>query len=403
MRILLSTYFYLPHVGGLSTYVDTLKQGLEQLGHEVDVFAHHPDMAHYYMSNNGRKLKKSLIEERVHGQLSAYYEQHMPHVEHWIRWRDIERYCFEIAAASFGLESYDLIHTQDIVSTRALWRVKPKKTPLVATIHGCIATEFLHNGEVTGKNTLAWKYAAAEELYGATSSHATVVPSRWLQQLMVSDFGIPNRHVKVMPYGIDVDAFMARTQQPTEISAAEGTKVIVCPARLVPVKGHKYLIDALARLKQDRTDWVCWLLGNGPLKEELQQQTQRLGLQEHVLFLGDRADVPALLKKSDIFALASLQDNLPFSVMEAQLAGTPVVTAGAGGIPEMVQHGKTGFICLPGQSNALYIHLKRLLDNPGLRAQMSKQAQEWATEYWSMSRMMTETMELYEEVTNQPS
>ncbi|WP_036633377.1 glycosyltransferase, partial [Paenibacillus massiliensis] len=77
--------------------------------------------------------------------------------------------------------------------------------------------------------------------------------------------------------------------------------------------------------------------------------------------------------------------------------------AGAGGIPEMVQHGKTGFICLPGQSNALYIHLKRLLDNPGLRAQMSKQAQEWATEYWSMSRMMTETMELYEEVTNQPS
>lgn len=127
MNILLTTYFYLPHVGGVSTYVDTLKRELERLGHRVDVFAHHPDMQHYYMPNNGRTLVKSKVKDRIYEKMYAYYEQQMKHVDPWIRWRDIERYCFEAAASIFGLQKYDLIHTQDIVSTRALWRVKARR------------------------------------------------------------------------------------------------------------------------------------------------------------------------------------------------------------------------------------------------------------------------------------
>ncbi len=75
MKILLSTYFYLPHVGGVSTYVDILKNELEKMGHEVDVFAHYPDMEKYYMPNNGRTLEKFKIKEFVYEKVYTYYEQ----------------------------------------------------------------------------------------------------------------------------------------------------------------------------------------------------------------------------------------------------------------------------------------------------------------------------------------
>lgn len=399
MNVLLTTYFYLPHVGGVSTYVDILKQELERMGHQVDIFAHHPDMEKYYMPNNGRTLEKAKIKDLVYEKVYTFFDQQMQHVDPWIRWREIERYCFEAAALAFGLKKYDLIHTQDIVSTRALWRAKPKDTPLIATIHGCLATEFIYSGEITGKQTLPWKYAAAEEFYGAISSDATIVPTRWLQDLAVSEFGAPRKHMKVIPYGMDIDAFQERIEQWTALRAQPDKKVLICPARLVPVKGHRHLLDALAMLKQVRDDWVCWFLGDGPLRDELMHQCRSLNLEEHVLFMGSRSDVPSLLKLAHLFVLPSLQDNLPFSVMEAQIAGKAVVVSDAGGIPEMVSHGKTGLISPAGQSEPMYRNLRRVLEDDNLRRRLGEQAQQWAMHHWSIQTMMKQTLDVYESVT----
>ncbi|MCS7458827.1 glycosyltransferase family 4 protein [Paenibacillus doosanensis] len=400
MNILLTTYFYLPHVGGVSTYVDNLKKELERMGHQVDVFAHHPDMEKYYMPNNGRVLEKSKIKNLIYEKVYAYYEQYMPHVDPWIRWRDIERYCFETAAAAFGLNKYDLIHAQDIVSARALWRAKPKGTPLVATIHGCLATEFIYSGEITSKQSLPWKYAAAEELYGAISSDATIVPTRWLKRLSMSEFKVPGEHLRIIPYGIDIGAFQERMEQWTAFRGPQDKKVIICPARLVPVKGHKHLLTALARLKQVRSDWVCWIVGDGPLMHELRQQSSSLSLDPYVQFLGSRSDVPALLKQAHVFVLPSLQDNLPFSVMEAQIAGKAVVVSDAGGIPEMVAHGKTGLVSPAGQSEAMFNNLHLILGDDVLRRRLGEQAKRWALHHWSLPVMMDATLDVYESATH---
>lgn len=398
MRVLLSTYFSLPHVGGLSAYVDILKKELESMGHEVDVFAHHPSMQAYYMPNLGRTLDKAKIKELIYKKVLAYFDKYMPYVEKWIRWREIERYCFETAAATFGLRKYDLIHTQDIISTRALWRSKPKGTPLIASIHGCLATEFIYSGDISGKHTLRWKYVSAEEYYGATSSNATIVPTNWLKNLYAAEFRIPASRLKVISYGMDIRAFQKKMEQPTTIKAPSGKKVLICPARLVPVKGHKHLLDALAMLKRDRDDWVCWLLGDGPLKNELTQQSRSLGLEDNVMFLGARSDVPALLKQSHVFVLPSLQDNLPFAVMEAQIAGKAVVVSDAGGIPEMVSHGKTGFISPNGQSEPMYQNLRHVLADDVLRKRLGEQAEQWVMRHWSIETMMEPTLDVYEAV-----
>ncbi|MFD1178277.1 glycosyltransferase family 4 protein [Paenibacillus puldeungensis] len=403
MNILLTTYFYLPHVGGVSTYVDMLKSELTRLGHQVDVFAHHPDMQHYYMPNNGRTLVKAKIKDQLYEKVYAYYEQQMKHVDPWIRWRDIERYCFEAAVSAFGLQKYDLIHTQDIVSTRALWRVKPKGTPLVATIHGCLATEFIHTGEVTGKDTLSWKYAAAEEFYGMMSSNATIVPTQWLKALAMTEFAVPGRHLQVIPYGMDIASFQQRINRARKEKGQSEKKVLICPARLVQVKGHKVLFEALSMLKEVRDDWVCWLLGDGPLENELRMKSKHMGLSEHVQFLGSRADVPELLQQADVFVLPSLQDNLPFSIIEAQIAGKALVVSDAGGIPEMVNHGATGLVCPAGQSEPLFRNLRKVLENSRLHNRLGEQAKRWAKEHWSIQTMMDKTLKVYDAVTKPPT
>ncbi|WP_100404803.1 glycosyltransferase family 4 protein [Bacillus solitudinis] len=395
MRILLATYWYLPHVGGVSTHVYALKQELERLGHEVDILAHHPDMQKYYMPNNGRFLEKSKVKDLIYEKVLGFYKENISQVDPWIRWREIERYSYEAAASVFGLTKYDLIHTHDIVSTRAIWRVKPKEVPLIATIHGCLATEHIIGGEIKNRDSLQWQYVSAEEFYGTTSSNITIVPTQWLKDVMINDFNIPAEHVTVIPYGMDIDRFMEKMEKSPKLERPTDKKLIVCPARLVPVKGQQYLLDALARLKQERTDWLCWIIGDGKSRRQLEQQAEQLNIVEEVTFLGNREDVPTLLKQADIFVLPSLQDNQPFSVMEAQVAAKVVVVSNSGGIPEMVEHGKTGFIVPAGESEPLFKNLKKLLANDALRNELAESAQKFALEQWSLQTMMDRIFEVY--------
>ncbi|MGM0923593.1 MAG: glycosyltransferase family 4 protein [Bacillota bacterium] len=398
MKILLATYWYLPHVGGVSTHVYGLKRELEQLGHEVDVLAHHPDMQKYYMPNNGRFLEKPKVKDLIYEKVLGFYKENISQVDPWIRWREIERYSYEAAAAVFGLTKYDLIHSHDIVSTRALWRVKPKEVPLISTIHGCLATEHIISGEIKSRESLQWKYASAEEYYGSTSSNITIVPTKWLKELLVSDFNVPADHVTVIPYGMDIEKFMEQTEKFPKLERPTDKKIIICPARLVPVKGHEFLLDALAKLKQTRTDWLCWIIGDGETRKQLEHQAAQLNLADEVTFFGKREDVPSLLKQADIFVLPSLQDNQPFSVMEAQTAGKAVVVTDAGGIPEMVDNGKTGLLVASGESEPLFEKLEKLLEDDDLRNELAENAQKIAVEKWSLQTMMDNICEVYENI-----
>ncbi len=395
VRILLATYWCLPHVGGVSTYVYDLRRELERLGHEVDILAHYPDMQKYYMPNNGRFLEKPKVKDLIYEKVLGFYNQQLPQADPWIRWREIERYCYETAATVFGLNRYHLIHTQDIISTRALWRVKPKDVPLVATIHGCLATEYLISGEIQERGTLPWAYAAAEEYFGTTSSNITIVPTKWLKNLFVNEFKVPSDHLEIIPYGMDIDLFLQKIHQHPKLERPSDHKVIACPARLVPVKGHKHLLDALAMLKDERTDWICWIIGDGPLRKQLEQQRNQLKLEDHVIFLGNRKDVPSLLHQADIVVLPSLQDNQPFAIMESQVVGKPVVVSDAGGIPEMVEHGQTGLISPAGDAQSLYQNLKEVLVNDGLRIEIAEKGKERAMVQWVLKTMVTRTLEVY--------
>lgn len=400
MKILLATYWYLPHVGGVNKYVNLLKKELELLGHEVDILAHHPDMTHYYLVNKNEKINKMKIKAVVYEKVNQFYQRYLPHVDPWVRYRDIERYTMELTAVLFDLDQYDLIHTQDIISTRALWRVKPEGIPLVATIHGLLANEHVIADQIPSKDSAHWIYVSDEEYYGAVSSDITIVPTRWLYEELTKNFEVPHDHLTIIPYGMDVDPFLDKYRQSNELEDENlhGRWILLCPARLVPVKGHGVLLTALKLLLEERSDFECWLAGDGFLRERLEQMVNRLGLQKYVRFLGDRSDVPSLMRVADMMILPSLQDNLPFSIMEAQLVGLPVIGSTAGGIPEMITDGETGLLFEKGNSRALKEKIAQLMKHQELYQKLQENEKRFASQKWSSKMLVSQVLNAYMQV-----
>jgi glycosyltransferase involved in cell wall biosynthesis len=399
MKILLATYWLIPHVGGVWNFMDQIRNRLEQLGHEVDLLGNSPDYSKFHIVNKGLSLDKSHLLPMLKAKLGPVHAP-LLHEKPVIWQNEFDRYCLELSAAFFGLEQYDVIHAQDVISARALSRVKPKRTPLVAHTHGSVAEEMfthfqLHPEQGIGVNSPAYNYFKAMEHYGASGADFTITANHWQRNKLIHEFGVPPEKVAAFQYGLDPVPFWNKYAAGTPFRRPEGKKVIIFPARLVFVKGVNVLIDALAALKNVRQDWVCWIVGDGEDRTRLEQQALRHGLKDEVAFLGKREDIPALLGQSDIFVHSCMQDNQPFSVMEAQLAGLPVLVSSAAGLPEMVQHGVTGLISPVGDSTTLFHQLDLLLGNDSYRILLGQQAQAWAKDHWSLELMMERLLNVY--------
>lgn len=402
MKILLATYWLIPHIGGVWTFMNQIRNRLERMGHEVDVLGNSPDYQSFHLYNKGIFLDKKYLSPMLETKLNPTLFPHM--FEQPVIWQnEYDRYCLELSAAYFGLEQYDVIHTQDVISARALSRVKPKGTPLVSHIHGSVATEMFSHFQMhpelgIHENSPAFNYFKAIEYYGASGTDLSITANYWQRDMLINQFGVPSEKVAVFQYGLDTGPFWEKVAAGTDTVRPPGKKVIIFPARLVFIKGVHILIDALATLKQARSDWVCWIVGDGDQRTALEDQTRRLGLQQEVAFLGNRSDVPALLSQSDIFVHCCLQDNQPFSVMEAQMAGLPVLVSSAAGLPEMVEHGVTGMISPVGDPVTLFQQLRQLLEDDDFRTALGQQAQTWARSHWSLDLMIGRLLDVYRRV-----
>jgi glycosyltransferase involved in cell wall biosynthesis len=139
------------------------------------------------------------------------------------------------------------------------------------------------------------------------------------------------------------------------------------------------------------------LAGEGVLRARLQRQVNEMDLTSRVHFLGLRRDIPDVLGASDIFTLSSDWEGNPLSVIEAMAAGLPIVSTAVGGVPELLQDGKEGFIVEPGRGEQLSEAMMVLLNNAGLRRAMGTAASTRAKENFDVSAMVRAYEELYSE------
>jgi glycosyltransferase involved in cell wall biosynthesis/SAM-dependent methyltransferase/GT2 family glycosyltransferase len=147
---------------------------------------------------------------------------------------------------------------------------------------------------------------------------------------------------------------------------------VACVAALKDYKGHRVLLDAVGRLVREGHDVEVDLVGDGPLRGDLERRCPRLGLTGRVHFLGalTEPEVAAVIDRADVFALASRvqddgdTDGIPVALMEAMAAGVPVVASDVSGIPELVRDGETGLLARVDDATALADALRRVLDDP---------------------------------------
>jgi len=179
--------------------------------------------------------------------------------------------------------------------------------------------------------------------------------------------------------------------------------LIVAVGRLDPIKGFDVLVYALAGLKQQGRRLRCQVIGEGPLRGELQARIDRHRLSELVELVGARpqAEVRAALGAATIVALPSLvapngdRDGIPVSLMEAMAAGAPVVSTRVSGIPELIEDEREGLLVSPQDSRALGQALARLLDDAALRRRLAVAARAKIEREFDAAREGNKLLELF--------
>ena len=205
---------------------------------------------------------------------------------------------------------------------------------------------------------------------------------------------------RVISNGIPTNCYACPQTARREWRAREGfgdeDVLFVCVARFAPQKNHALLLKAFAQGPASDPNAHLVLVGEGVLQERLEEQAKNLGLAGQAHFLGLRTDIPDVLGAMDVFVLSSDYEGNPLSVMEAMASGLPIVSTAAGGVPDLFESGREGFIVQPGDVQGLSNSMVSLLGNREARQSMGMAAAQRARESFDVSTMVRAYEELYE-------
>ena len=213
-------------------------------------------------------------------------------------------------------------------------------------------------------------------------------------------FGIakPEKFVTI-PCGIDVAKFSSAGRNPAEARAGFGFSpsdvVAGYVGRLVAIKGCEYFLYALELVRKKRSDIKGIIVGDGPLRKELEELAKGLDLSESVVFAGAREDIPEVMHALDLFVLTSLNEGLGRVLLEAMACGVPVVASRVGGVAEIVLHRETGLLVPPENPEGIAEAILEILNDKKKAELFSRKGKE-RTKLFDVRRMIERTEEIYQ-------
>lgn len=173
------------------------------------------------------------------------------------------------------------------------------------------------------------------------------------------------------------------------------TKIVGTVGRLNPAKDHSTLIKAFSLVTKLECEALLVIVGDGPSKSETAMVVRNLGVEDRVVFLGERRDVASLLQTFDVFALSSVTEGYSIALLEASTAGLPIAATNVGGNSEIITHGKNGLLVDAGDPVYLARALTYLLANPQKASELGNKARAWALASASLSNMAKRYYSVY--------
>jgi len=291
-----------------------------------------------------------------------------------------------------GRARYDLVHTHS-AKAGALGRVAAHRVGVPAIVHSFHGFPF-HDFQSVARRRA---YLAVERRL-ARLTHQFVTDGTWTAAEAVRLGIVPPDRVRAISSPIDTDVPSAtaatRANARRRLGLPREAKVVGTVARLDPQKAPHILVEALAALGRPNV-YVAWV-GGGSLLHTVQSLVRRHGLERRFLLTGERTDVADLLPGFDVFAMPSLYEGLPCSVIEAMACGVPVVATAVNSVPEVVIPGRTGILVRPNDPASLARGIGYLLNHPEEGARMARRAADSLGDRFRPETLGRDLTEVYE-------
>lgn len=182
-----------------------------------------------------------------------------------------------------------------------------------------------------------------------------------------------------------------------ELGIPENSLIVGTAGRLVPIKGPEFLVKASKYIISKYPDTYFIFTGDGPLEPDLKREALEMGLSENIVFLGWRDDLAKIISIYDVFVLPSLNEGMGRVLVEAMALRKPIVASEIGGIPDLVIHGKNGYLVPPKKPEELAKYIQVLLENKDKREKMGLAGKEMSLNFGAES-MIEKIARLYEEL-----
>jgi glycosyltransferase involved in cell wall biosynthesis len=266
-----------------------------------------------------------------------------------------------------------------------------------------IATAFTRMHHVAGVHSAhSIQHNLTHYLRNRLGTAHFIADAEAIKQVLVEEDGIAKSQITVIPIGVEDEhterAAEARASFRREIGADPYTIVIGNVARLVPFKGHRYLLETIQHVVREHPAVLFTIVGDGELMKPLTEQAAELAIERQVLFLGFRDNLHQIYPGFDIYCHSSLElaaEAFPLAILRALAMGLPVVSTNVGGIGSMVDDGTSGFLTPPEDPKALAEALLNVIRDGEMRNSMGKASYELFTRKFHASAMAERVEQIY--------
>ncbi len=349
------------NVGGISSYLLTLGNGLKQKGHQV------------YLASSGGELEGKFIQAGITlFKVPLKTKNEISPKIFFSFWK------LRKVSQEFNI---DLIHSHSR-TTQVLGDLLGRSLakPHIFTCHGF------------------FKPKISRRIFGCWGQRVIAI-SQQVKEHLIFDFKLDENKIIVVNNGIDTKNFgdfSARDAMRKDLNIKDALLVGII-ARLSDVKGHLYLIRAMQRVVKVFPTAKLLIIGEGKMKNALIKETEVFGIKDNVLFIPKASNTRDLLAAMDIFVMPSLQEGLGLALMEAMAQGIAVVGSAVGGIKTLIQDKVNGLLVTPAEVSALAQAIISLFNDLGLRRSLGTQAREFIIINFSKEEMVDKTEIVYQQ------